>query len=163
MGASAAVLAGASRPAVLHESGEITGSGRVVVLEPDTWVGKRLPLLAHIDIGPELGQGDWLVVLYRRDCRKCHALLERLEVESRFMGDGGTLVAVVEVGDYPEVEQVERQFAPWASPGRLDPQYRWHVSTPAVLHVVNDQVVGVDNGSVTVPGAPRESGVRGGT
>jgi len=151
-GASAGVLASVSRPAVLDESGEITGSGRVVVLEPEKWVGKPLPLLAHIDIGPELQQGEWIIVLYRRDCRKCHELLERLEAESRLLGACERQVALVELSDYAVDSRAQRDVTSWALPGRLDPRRRWHAAAPTLLHVENGQVVAVSNGDGSVPG-----------
>lgn len=38
------------------------------VLELETWVGKKLPILEHIDIGDQLKKGTWLILLYHYDC-----------------------------------------------------------------------------------------------
>lgn len=62
-------------PATLTASGELVGESPIVVLEPDKWFGKRPPLLDHIDVGRELAEGEWIVVLYRHDCPKCQELI----------------------------------------------------------------------------------------
>jgi hypothetical protein len=157
------VLASVNRPAVLDESGEITGLGGAVVLEPETWIGKPLPLLAHIDIGPELQQGEWIIVLYRGDCRKCHALLERLALENRLLGAGQRQVALVEVGDHLVDSRAGRDVSSWAASGRLDPAHHWHVSTPTIVHLENGRVVGVRSGDSIVPGFGPRTGLAGGT
>jgi hypothetical protein len=38
-------------PTVLADDGTIIGQGPVVICFPDDWVGKRLPLIDHIDVG----------------------------------------------------------------------------------------------------------------
>jgi hypothetical protein len=143
-GASPAVLASVSRPAVLDESGEITGSGGAVVLEPDTWVGKPLPLLAHIDIGPELQQGEWITVLYRRHCADCQALLECLATDVGAPHEAGVRLAVVEVPMHRDGSEVPIHLPARAVVGRLDKARTWHVSTPTILRVSDGRVVGVD-------------------
>src|SRR5262245_41133691 len=39
-----------SKPAHMSDEGEISGSARMVVLEPERWVGKPFPLLKHADV-----------------------------------------------------------------------------------------------------------------
>jgi len=41
------------------------------VLEPQTWVGKELPILDYMDIGDKLSNGNWLVLFYHHDCPDC--------------------------------------------------------------------------------------------
>ncbi|HUT29914.1 MAG TPA: hypothetical protein VMX13_08990 [Sedimentisphaerales bacterium] len=41
------------------------------VLEPESWVGKQLPILEHIDIADTLKTGNWLILLYHYDCPDC--------------------------------------------------------------------------------------------
>jgi hypothetical protein len=41
----------------LSDAGEIIGDGKIVVLEPEKWIGKRFPLLDYIDIGDRLKEG----------------------------------------------------------------------------------------------------------
>ncbi len=57
------------------------GDGNLVVLEPEKWVGKRFPLLRHIDAAAPLAEGEWIIVLYRHDCPKCQeAMVECREL-----------------------------------------------------------------------------------
>lgn len=44
---------------------------RYEVLEPETWVGKELPILDNIDIGERLKKGAWLILFYHHDCPDC--------------------------------------------------------------------------------------------
>jgi len=53
----------------LNEPAVVTSSYEV--LEPETWVGKKLPILQHIDIGEKLSRGNWLILLYHHDCPDC--------------------------------------------------------------------------------------------
>ena len=60
----------------------------VMILEPKTWVGKRLSILDDIDIGGQLAKGEWLVVLYREDCPRCREELPRYaELSNRLRQD----------------------------------------------------------------------------
>ena len=51
---------------------------RYEVLEPETWVGKELPILEYIDIAEMLKKGTWLVLLYHYDCPDCKSTLDLL-------------------------------------------------------------------------------------
>ncbi|HEV3137075.1 MAG TPA: MauE/DoxX family redox-associated membrane protein, partial [Pirellulales bacterium] len=55
------------------------GSDPVEVLEPQTWIGLPLPLLAHIDIGSEIAKGRWRVVLIRHDCSECQRAITKFQ------------------------------------------------------------------------------------
>lgn len=71
VGIPAAIAMGRYTNTTLSDLGEIVGKGDVVVLDPPKWLGKKYPLLGYIDIGAELKQGRWLVMLYHHDCPKC--------------------------------------------------------------------------------------------
>jgi hypothetical protein len=45
-----------SQPASLSDTGTLLADGRIVLLEPEKWLGKRLPLLPYIDIGAQLSR-----------------------------------------------------------------------------------------------------------
>ena len=85
------ILAFARIPAAaLDDDGNIVGSGNTIALEPRNWIGKRLPLLSHIDMGERLQHGDWLVVLYNGGCAKCRAALGKFaESNQATETDGG--------------------------------------------------------------------------
>ncbi len=110
------------------------------VLEPKTWVGKKLPILEYIDIGEQLRTGNWLVLLYHHDCPDCAVAIPRYEKMGRdFVGNEDFLgIALIEVPPYAQ-GQVSRN-----SPcvlGRLAAVKEWFVTTPAVVLLKNGQVI----------------------
>ena len=69
----------------LNEPAMVTNEYEVI--EPETWVGKELPILDHIDIGEQLKTGNWLVVFYRYDCPHCITALPSCEFLARACED----------------------------------------------------------------------------
>ncbi len=59
LGVPAAMLMNTAHAAALSAGGKILGAGRIVVVEPKAWIGKRFPLLDYIDVGDELKKGRW--------------------------------------------------------------------------------------------------------
>ena len=81
-GVPMAVAAVGYGPARLGNDGLIVDDGsNLVVIDPIAWAGLPIPLLPYIDDSPDLteqptrplrtrlAEGDWIVVLYRHDCR----------------------------------------------------------------------------------------------
>jgi len=102
------------------------------VLEPETWVGKELPILESIDMGEQLKSGNWLVVLYHYDCPDCAKAIPQYEQMARDLkGNEEFLqVALIEVPPYGRGPISED------SPcvlGRMDVSKEWFVITPAVV------------------------------
>jgi hypothetical protein len=134
-----AVLMGRFTPATLHGDGAIGGEGAVVLLEPESCVGRRLPLVSYVDIGSKLVAGNWTVVLYRHDCPKCHALIDRLAQQARSKLAGRDPVALIEV---PPFASDDSQFRiSGFSYGRLSDTYDWFVTTPVLMRLRNGTVV----------------------
>lgn len=48
-----------------------------VVLRPEKWIGKRQPIMSHIDVAERLSQGQWRVLLHRHDCERCREIVPR--------------------------------------------------------------------------------------
>jgi hypothetical protein len=70
---------------------EPRGGEGLVVLEPETWPGKPLPVLEYVAdraSRAELGSGRWTVVLFNRDCHVCQEHLARLAREARVAPPG---------------------------------------------------------------------------
>ncbi len=144
LGVPATVAMGSYGSSTLSDAGTIVGDGNTVVLEPEKWVGKRFPLLDFIDIGDNLKNGKWLVVLYRRNCPHCmEAMPKYEELIRRSENDSNAVrVAFVELPPYgesgsqflqggndprrPAVEPAGRERF-----GRLSQSYRWFVRTPS--------------------------------
>lgn len=76
---------GSVAPATLSGSGEILDDGQFVVLEPAEWNGKRFPLLDYIDIGSQLAQGEWIVILYHFDCARRREAIPKYEEVARVL------------------------------------------------------------------------------
>jgi Peptidase C39 family len=126
-----------SQPANFDARGELHGDSDVVVLEPQTWVGRRLPLLQYIDRNEQLEHGGWLVLLYHRECSKCRAAVARCVATAYELASqgGGTRVALVEAPPY------DGERAPSAPKGalcvraRLTDRKRWRVGGPVFLRM----------------------------
>jgi hypothetical protein len=120
------------------------GSVPVVLLEPEKWIGSRFPLLHDIDIGEQLANGSWVVVLYHHDCSHCQAVLPRyhmLASEAKELPDAFR-VALVELPPYgmngESVEGVQH--------GRVDDLKEWFVTAPAEILLREGQVIGAQCG-----------------
>jgi len=104
----------------------------VTVLEPDRWVGQRFPLQEQIDIGAQLAEGNWIVVLVRHDCSHCREALPSYERWAQALAAAGdpTQIAIIEIPPYSEKQQFpvcECHF------GRLNATRNWFVETPVEL------------------------------
>lgn len=142
-------LAGALyRPAELGPDGKIVGSERFVVLRPEKWVGGAFPLARHIDVGKQLAGGLWTVVLYHHDCPDCKRVLPQYEKAARESRQSlqAPRVALIELPPYRPKEQPSRS-QPTGSAclhGRLSDVRQWFVATPAVVSLVEGDVVKVE-------------------
>ncbi len=125
----------------LDNEGRVIGKGRVVLLEPKTWVGKRFPLWQYIDIGEQLSRGKWVVVLYRHDCPRCQEIIPRLDELARrrvFPREQGRL-AFVEMAPYETgAGMIARGCT--AARGRLEDVRDWFAETPFAV-VLREGVV----------------------
>ena len=121
----------------LYEPAPVTDA--YTVLEPGSWQDRELPLLAHIDIGDQLRQGFWLVLLYHHDCPDCQAVMPVYERLARELGGGqGFLqVAFLELAPYGQEVRSEESPCVW---GRVLDTRKWFVTTPVVLLLSDGQV-----------------------
>jgi hypothetical protein len=147
VGVPAACAMGIRTPSTLTEDGFIVGDSNLVILEPQRWVGSRFPLLAYIEGSAEslkrerpllrerLANGDWLVVLYRRGCPKCHEILNRYRRNVEQYGRGGKQGMSVAVIELPPVGQAT--MLDWCETGRLGGGYHWFLKTPMAIRLRN--------------------------
>jgi len=96
------------------------------VLEPETWIGKRLPILGHISIGKQLEKGNWLVLFYHHDCPDCQEAIQQYEHRKR----NRLKIAFIEV---PPYGQNIVDMSPDATIGKLSDQKEWFIATPTVV------------------------------
>jgi hypothetical protein len=109
------------------------------VLEPETWVGKKLPILEHIDIGEQLETGNWLVLLYHHNCPDCAAAIPKYERIARDMAGNEDFlrIALIEVPPYGQRPISDNSTC---TLGRLADVKEWFVTTPAVALLTNSRI-----------------------
>lgn len=110
-------------------------SGSLIILEPQKWVGKPLPLLADLDIAGRLQAGRWIVVLYHQGCSTCIEALPGYEAMSL-----ARQVALVEMPPY--ASPADRLIGPGSKAvvRKLSDTKEWFATTPVVL-LMQDGVV----------------------
>jgi len=133
------------QPAALANDGQLIGEGEFVLLEPETWVGKPFPLLDYIDIGDQLAEGDWIVLLYHHDCPSCREAIAAYErAACEFDGVGATRVALIEVPPYgPLAHRLGSKTSIRA--GRLSDAKEWAISTPTAIILSESNVTNLIN------------------
>lgn len=135
VGLPAAGTLGSYEVATINASGDIFGDSELVVLEPETWIGKRFPLLKYIDIGDQLAEGDWIVVLYRHDCPQCRRVLsEHSRMADTSLGRLATSrIALVQVPPYGRPGCSATSCKAIHMTARLDASKAWFVKTPVAI------------------------------
>jgi hypothetical protein len=130
-------------PAPIDAEGTILGDADVVALQPDLWTGQRLPVLKHIDIGGQLGNGDWILVFYRANCQMCKQAIPRYTTLAYELANrpGAPKVALVEVPTDDDSSWPVRPGKVCAR-ARLSAKKRWAGTVPWFL--------GTKDGVVTI-------------
>jgi len=144
IGLPAGIVAGLYEPARLLADGSILGDDGVVVLEPETWPGRRLPLLPFIDIGESLVEGRWTVVLYHHDCPHCQEAMPKYIADARKLTDSGssTRMALIEMPPYAKAGESPIPSDTACTQGRLNEAHDWFAETPTVISLAGGTVVG---------------------
>lgn len=142
-----AAFAMSCTPTALGEAGDIIDGGKVVVLKPETWIGKRFPLLEYIDIGDSLGEGEWQVLLYHHDCPMCQAVLAKYGQLGNTLEARGEprRIALIEMPPYGGRQSQLVSPSGEHALGRMSSAKEWFAPTPlevlldgAVVKVVGD-------------------------
>jgi hypothetical protein len=110
-----------------------TDSG-LVILEPEKWIGKELPIADDIDL--DLSHGEWTAALHRHDCPACHAALPTYE-ELASMGKN---VALIEVPPFGNMNLSESDCVH----GQLTDDREWFVQTPVEIKLQDGIVTAVE-------------------
>jgi thiol-disulfide isomerase/thioredoxin len=120
-----------------NEPPKVTSSYEI--LEPETWVGKKLPILDYIDIGELLEKGNWLIVLYHHDCPDCAKAIPKYEqIALEMAGSEDFLrIAFIEV---PPYGQSGVSAHPSCTFSQLADTKEWFVTTPAIVLLANEKV-----------------------
>lgn len=144
VGVPAAFAMGRHTETTLSDRGDILGKNMVVVLEPQEWIGKTFPLLKYIDIGDELTEGDWGIVLFHHDCRKCREVMRdigHIAREYEF-----SRICLLEMPPYGDSHVALDQMKEICRFGRLDDTRDWFAATPIVMALKGGRVVAVNFG-----------------
>jgi hypothetical protein len=105
--------------------GLLTSVGDLVILEPQKWIGQKLPIAQSLDI--DLSKGEWVVLLHRHDCPVCQKAIPQYEQFAL----AGTTVALIEVP--PFGDPAHRESA--CHYGRLKDGDEWFVQTPVEIRL----------------------------
>ena len=76
----------------------------VLILRPEEWVGKPMPLLEAIDMSDnvDIAIGNWILIFYQSGCKECDAFLSRIaQGDSTATGLRGARLVFVSVSDGP--------------------------------------------------------------
>lgn len=122
------------------EFGGQLGKSGIVVLAPETWIGQRFPLVAHIDIGDQLAEGLWLVLLHRPDCSACRDAVSQYELLAQDFStnSGCPRIALIQLPPYaPDAKTIDD--VPWVS-GHLNDAKQWRLSGPVSVLIESGQV-----------------------
>lgn len=141
-GTGAGLGMGGMLTSTIDKQGKLSGSGKYVILEPQLWVGNRLPLLSYIDIGDELAKGEWIVVFYRHDCHRCKAAMPRYrqDAEQMIKNRSQARFALVEMPPYGDLGMPTEP----CSRGKLSDGKRWSLEAPVELQMKNGRVLVVE-------------------
>jgi hypothetical protein len=136
VGVSGGLVLASGRFAVLDGETDLDANASLVVLEPEKWMGRRCPLLSYADIGAELSQGRWLVVLYHHDCPRCRAGIPIYEAKGRSAASDPAAPRIAFLAVPPHGTPLW-QFAPGLAcrQGKLTESKEWFVATPAVVRL----------------------------
>ena len=136
----------------LHRPPAATGD--LYVVEIDGWLNRDFPLLPHIDVGPELSRGEWVVLLYHHDCTKCQEALDQYEHELSVANPLSCRFAFVEI---PPWAPTERPTVGECVAGRLDASHDWFIEAPLHLLLSDGRVREVSREVLSVASTDRHA------
>ncbi len=124
--------------AQVDANGDILGDGDTVVLKPEEWSGRALPILRYVSIDADLAHGEWLVLLYDLDCSACREALPLFQqLAEEFAGNPrAPSIALIECPSLKETGGTGTS----CSQGVLSTDRDWRLPAPAVL-LINAGVV----------------------
>lgn len=148
------------KPTTVDSAGALVERGRVVVLEPERWIGRPLPILRYIEDLPErlkvrgrslrdeLAEGDWLVVFFRHDCPKCRENMPKYAELGRRAAQDPTAakLAFVELAPYGKLNGVPAPNGGAVARARLSDNWVWFIEAPTELCLRSGRVVSVVTG-----------------
>lgn len=140
VGLPLSLLVAATPPGKVDDAGQIVGTGKQVLLEPEAWKGKRFPLADHIETTEKLMSGQWQVVLYHHDCPDCLQAIAKLRqrAERRELTDR---VVLVEAPPFGPEAKIAKLATPGFARGKLKADRDWLFYSPAMAWLEDGRVV----------------------
>lgn len=118
-------------------TGGSSSQGELFVFEPAQWLGKEVPFLKHVDLGDELLQGKWIILLYHHDCPQCQEAVRYYEnVKQVSTAPNQLRVALIEVPPYASDESQGKT----CRHGKLDQSHEWFMQTPVHLFTSSGRI-----------------------
>lgn len=122
---------------------------KAVLLEPERWVGKRLPLLPYIRPSwmqkkLTMGTKRVAVILVRRDCNRCQELIASLENNEGSNSVGPERLYLETSSSTRYLDGKGESSGVNAMWGYLCSEVDWYVETPVILVISGTRVVRVD-------------------
>lgn len=111
------------------EDGVIEAGG-LVILEPETWAEKQLPIARHLSPAVDIAAGEWTLLVYHHDCPDCQEALPHYHRLASLEGDRRRKVLLVEVPPYGEHAHTGPAHA-----ARLSNQNEWFVQAPVEIQL----------------------------
>jgi uncharacterized membrane protein YphA (DoxX/SURF4 family) len=145
---------------IFSEPGQTFGKpGELVLLEPEKWTGQHFSLADHIDVGPQLMIGQWIVLLVHHDCDHCAAAVPRyvaaFGATAAFPASNPrppthesttARLAVIEMPPFADpTDPPPWQLPPSVRAGRLDQSRDWFATTPLALRIKDGIVLSSKN------------------
>ena len=145
----------------------IADGGKIVILEPHKWIGRRLPVLRDIVTAASgrprqtdretlekwLSKGQWVVLFYHASCQECQRTIPLYEAlaERDAAARSGPRVAFVRVESDPPGPLPAGLFTTnLALHGTLDAKHEWFAATPAGVELRNGKVLAVATGKAAM-------------
>ncbi|MAT70121.1 MAG: hypothetical protein CMJ58_11440 [Planctomycetaceae bacterium] len=136
VGIVAAVLFVVRSP-VTETSLLLENQGGLVILEPETWVGKEFPLASFVEPPVDTLSGSWVILLFHHDCPDCQAAIPKYDALASSSGEAKHIL-LIEVPPYGSQPPPVRA----AIVARLSDANEWFVQAPVELTVDDGKVTG---------------------
>lgn len=135
--ALAATVVNLSLAGARQLSDDLPMSDSTVIVEPEQWLGKKFPLIHHIEANESLVSGRWLVLFHRQDCEACKpAIPAVLSYAYDHQDDSDRKrVAIIEVPMANSPKPLSVTPGRLCSRGHLNSSHNWRVQTPLICSV----------------------------
>ncbi len=155
--ASGIGLAGGIGAAILHPKPAASPNGlfsadggKIVILEPQKWIRRQLPVLTHImttksdkPLAGKLAHGQWAMLFYHANCHQCQRAIpvyERAAAQWEAKGNPLRMVFIRVPSDLDVVAPKGLFHSDAPIHGTLDASHEWFATTPAVVELRNGMV-----------------------